>query len=65
MGSDSDLLPCPHEYEPDYDAWWRDIESQYATRANVAAYDDWFPDQHGPKPPAPADWSGTLSARPS
>lgn len=33
----------PHEYEPDYDAYWRDLESLEDTMFNVATYDDYFP----------------------
>lgn len=38
-------LMAPHEYEPDYDAYIADIESLERACANVATYDDWFPDQ--------------------
>jgi hypothetical protein len=35
-------LSAPHEYEPDYEAYWRDLESLEEAMANVAAYEDWF-----------------------
>lgn len=38
-------LMAPHEYEPDYDAYWRDLESLEAAMADVAAYEDWFVDE--------------------
>lgn len=37
-------LMAPHECEPDYDAYWRDLESLETAMSNVATYDDWFPD---------------------
>lgn len=37
-------LMAPHEYEPDYDAYWREMESLEASMANVGSYDDWFPE---------------------
>lgn len=35
-------LSAPHEYEPDYNAYWRDLESLEEARADVASYEDWF-----------------------
>ncbi|WP_165899756.1 hypothetical protein [Borborobacter arsenicus] len=35
-------LMAPHEYEPDYDLYWRDLESLENAMADVAAYEDWF-----------------------
>lgn len=35
-------LLAPHEYEPDYDAYWRDLESLEEAMADVASYQDWF-----------------------
>lgn len=37
-------LMAPHEYEPDYDAYWLDLESLETAMANVGSYDDWFPE---------------------
>ena len=42
-------LMAPHEYEPDYEAYWRDLESLEEAMANVATYDDWFPDLVSPQ----------------
>lgn len=35
-------LMAPHEYEPDYDLHWRDLESLEESMMNVASYDDYF-----------------------
>ena len=35
-------LLAPHEYEPDYNAYWRDLESLEEAMADVASYQDWF-----------------------
>lgn len=35
-------LMAPHEYEPDYGAYWRDLESLEDAMFNVATYDDYF-----------------------
>lgn len=37
-------LMAPHEYEPDYETYWRDLDSLEEAMADVATYDDWFPD---------------------
>lgn len=50
-------LMAPHECEPDYDAYWRDLESLETAMSNVATYDDWFPDQCAAKPKPPRDWT--------
>lgn len=41
-------LSAPHEYEPDYNDYWRDLESLEENMADVVAYDDWFVDQFSP-----------------
>lgn len=30
------------DYEPDYDAYWADLESLEENMADVGSYDDWF-----------------------
>lgn len=50
-------LMAPYEYEPDYDLYWRDLESLEEAMADVANYDDWFPDQRAAKPKPPRDWT--------
>lgn len=50
-------LMAPHEYEPDYDAYFRELELLEESMANVATYDDWFPDQRAAKPKPPRDWT--------
>lgn len=37
-------LMAPHEYEPDYDQYMLDLDLLENSMANVATYDDWFPD---------------------
>lgn len=37
-----DWLSALHEYEPDYDAYLREIESLEEAMADVGAYEDWF-----------------------
>ncbi len=37
-------LMAPHEYEPDYDAYWDDLVSLEENMADVGCYDDWFVD---------------------
>jgi hypothetical protein len=49
MGSYAWLM-APHEYEPNYDAYIANMELLVASMANVATYDDWFPDQQMPRP---------------
>lgn len=50
-------LMAPHEYEPDYDAYFRELELLEESMANVGSYDDWFPDQCAAKPKPPRDWT--------
>lgn len=38
-------LMAPHEYEPDYGAYMIELDLLEASMANVATYDDWFPDE--------------------
>ena len=35
-------LMAQHEYEPDYDAYWRDLGSLEEAMSDVANYEDWF-----------------------
>lgn len=37
-------LMAPHEYEPDYDAYWHDLCSLEEHMADVGAYEDWIPE---------------------
>lgn len=39
-------LMAPHEIEPNYDAYLTDLASLEEAMANVATYDDRFPDSH-------------------
>lgn len=35
-------LLAPHEYEPDFGAYWSDLLSLEESMADVATYSDWF-----------------------
>lgn len=39
------MIHLMDDYEPDYDAYIRELESLEAIMANVETYDDWFPEQ--------------------
>lgn len=34
----------PYDSEPDYNAYWHELESLETIMANVGSYDDWFPE---------------------
>lgn len=38
------------DYEPNYDAYIAELESQQEHMADVATYDDWFPDNEEQAP---------------
>lgn len=44
VGAGHASLMAPHEYESDIGGFWRNLESQEANMANLATYEDWFPD---------------------
>lgn len=35
-------LMAPYEYEPDYDLYWRELESLEEAMMNVETYNDYF-----------------------
>lgn len=35
-------LMAPHEYEPNYDLYWIELESLEQAMFNVGSYDDYF-----------------------